>query len=226
MVTIPVKKKKYEESSQNKKRNNQSFVSLPDDIILNCLARISRSYYPKLSLVCKTFRYLIGSHALNVTRFHLKPQETSVHVCLQFPDSHRPSLFALWIKPGQILTNQLKTKKRSTGDSQLVQITSPPSPYLPLYYVSVGSEWYGLGQSDARSTSLWVLNKDSNFWCETYNMTVAREKALACAFDGKLYVMVGCTADENFGEVFDPKTQTWEPLPDLAPSYAFLHLEK
>ncbi|KAG7588302.1 Kelch repeat type 1 [Arabidopsis suecica] len=185
----------YEEASQKKKLNNPSFVSLPDEIIVNCLARISRSYYPKLSL---------------------------------FYDSHHPSLFTLWIKPSQILTNQLEKKRRSTRNTRLVQIPSSCVSYIPMYYVAVGSEWYGLSQCDTPSSIIWVLNKDSYVWREVSNMTVAREKALACALNGKLYVMGGCTADEstNWGEVFDPKTQTWESLPDPAPKLRFLPIRK
>ncbi|EFH62945.1 hypothetical protein ARALYDRAFT_893643 [Arabidopsis lyrata subsp. lyrata] len=198
MITEP--DENYEEASQKKKLNNPSFVSLPDEIIVNCLARISRSYYPKLSLVCKFFFY----------------------------DSDHPSLFTLWIKPGQILTNQLEKKRRSTRDTRLVKIPSSCVSYIPMYYVAVGSEWYGLGQCDAPSSIIWVLNKDSYVWREVSNMTVAREKALACALNGKLYVMGGCTADDttNWGEVFDPKTQTWESLPDPAPKLRFLPIRK
>ncbi|KAL1220779.1 F-box/kelch-repeat protein [Cardamine amara subsp. amara] len=37
-----------------------------------------------------------------------------------------------------------------------------------------------------------------------------------CVLQGKLYVMGGCRANKStyWAEVFDPKTQTWEPLPD------------
>ena len=40
-----------------------------------------------------------------------------------------------------------------------------------------------------------------------------------CVLGEKIYVMGGCRPDEstNWAEVFDPKTQTWEPLPDPGP---------
>ncbi|XP_019093268.1 PREDICTED: F-box/kelch-repeat protein At4g39753-like [Camelina sativa] len=54
-------------------------------------------------------------------------------------------------------------------------------------------------------------------------MTVAREKPLACDLEGKLYVIGGCAGKKpkNLGEVFDPKTQSWEPLPVPSPELRF-----
>ncbi|XP_010511064.1 PREDICTED: putative F-box/kelch-repeat protein At5g28160 [Camelina sativa] len=216
----------YEEPSQENKQNNPSFVSLPDEIILNCLARISRSYYPRLSLVCKTFRSLIVSRDLNLTRYELKTHETVVYVYLQFPNSHHPSLFTLWIKPGKILNNQLEEKERlSTGDVRLVQTPSSYVSCIPIFSVSVGSERYGLRQSDDPSSIIYILSKGiyGYLWREATNMTVARAKPLACDLNGKLYVMGGCVGKKstNSGEVFDPKTQSWEALPVPSPELRF-----
>ncbi|KAG7585283.1 F-box-like domain superfamily, partial [Arabidopsis thaliana x Arabidopsis arenosa] len=187
-MTPPIQKNKHE---------NPSFLSLPEEIILTCLARIPRSYYPKLSLVCKTFRSLIVSKELNDARFHLKTQEIVYQVCLQFPNNPRPSWYTLWIKPGQILTNQLEEEKtKSTQNIRLVQITSSCYSYVPSRIVSVGSEMYKISQSSTPSSNMW--------------------KPHVGVLNGKIYALGGCRADEsvNWGEVFDPKTQTWEPLPD------------
>ncbi|CAL9238275.1 unnamed protein product, partial [Arabidopsis halleri] len=188
-MTPPIQKNKHE---------NPSFLSLPEEIILTCLARIPRSYYPKLSLVCKTFCSLIVSKELNDTRFHLKTQEIVYQgFCLQFPNNPRPSWYTLWIKPGQILTNQLEEEETtSTQNIRLVQITSSCYSYVPSRIVSVGSEMYGISRSSAPSSNMW--------------------KPRVGILNGKIYALGGCGADEsvNWGEVFDPKTQTWELLPD------------
>ncbi|KAL0888619.1 hypothetical protein Bca101_012602 [Brassica carinata] len=181
----------------------RSFLSLPDVIILNCLARISMSYYPKLSLVSKTFRSLISSIELNHARFHHKTQEESFSVCLQLPD--RPSWFTLWIQP---------EKKKAT----LVQVvpSSSYAPREPLLVRKVGSDIYALRQRYPPSRAMLVRNSESVLWRNAPDMTVPRVNPVACVLDGKIYVLGGCEAKagESWGEVFDTKTRTWEPLPD------------
>ncbi|KAG7588303.1 Kelch-type beta propeller [Arabidopsis suecica] len=214
-MTPPIQKKKHE---------NPSFLSLPEEIILTCLARIPRSYYPKLSIVCKTFRSLIVSKELNDARFHLKTQETVYQVFLQFTDNPRPSWYTLWIKPGQILTNQLEEEKtKSTQNIRLVQITSSCYSYVPSRIVSVGSEMYKISLSSTPSSNMWVRNKEIGLWRKAPNMTVAREKPHVGVLNGKIYALGGCRADEsvNWGEVFDPKTQIWERLPDPGAKHRF-----
>ncbi|WZZ23478.1 hypothetical protein YC2023_006879 [Brassica napus] len=121
-VEPPCKKKKQDEPS------HPSFLSLPDVIILNCLARVSKSYYPKLSLVSKTFRSLILSIELNHARFHHKTNEISFHVCLQLPDRPLPSYwFTLLI--------DLEMKK-----STLAQVPSIYAPIVPRIMLTVASQ--------------------------------------------------------------------------------------
>ncbi|EFH48568.1 hypothetical protein ARALYDRAFT_351806 [Arabidopsis lyrata subsp. lyrata] len=236
VVLVPFLKRAYFKNSVallyttfSRKEETLTFLSLlPDEIVLNCLARISRSYYPKLSLVCKTFRTLLISNELTVARLHLKTHKTLFHVCLQFSDKPCSSLFVLWIKPGQTLTNQLEKKERSIGDTRLVPIPSSYCSTVPFYTISVGSEVYGLKQYNDPSSMMWVRNKKNLFWRKAPNMTVARAKAIARVHNGKIYVMGGCRADEsaNWGEVFDIMTQTWEPLPDPGAELRFSSIRK
>ncbi|KAG7610614.1 Kelch-type beta propeller [Arabidopsis suecica] len=137
-------------------------------------------------------------------------------------------MFTLWIKPGQILTNQLEKNERSTGATRLVQIPSSYCSIVPHYLISVGSEVYGLSQHNDPSSNMFVRNKEDLFWCNAPIMTVARAKAIGHAYNGKLYVMGGCRDDEsvNWGEVFDPKTQTWEALPDPGSELRFSSIRK
>ncbi|CAN6986109.1 unnamed protein product [Brassica oleracea var. botrytis] len=186
-----------------------SFLSLPDVIILNCLARVSRSYYPKLSLVSKTFRSLILSIDLNHARFHHQTQEDIFYICLQLPDRPLPTWFTLWIKP-----DEEEVKKRSI----FVQVPSSYDSREPLSYCTVGSDLYALRQSYPPSPSMFVRNKKSVVWRNAPNMTVPRAYPVACKLDGKIYVMGGCNDDKSkkscWGEVFDTNTQTWETLPN------------
>ncbi|EOA17913.1 hypothetical protein CARUB_v10006322mg, partial [Capsella rubella] len=95
---------------------------------------------------------------------------------------------------------------RSTGVTRLVRTPSSYYPFVLLYKIWTGSEMYGLSQGNGPSSKLWLHSKDHEcFLRELPNMTTARVKACARFLNGKIY---------NWGEVFDIKTQTWEPLPD------------
>uniref|UniRef100_A0A0D3CV13 F-box domain-containing protein n=1 Tax=Brassica oleracea var. oleracea TaxID=109376 RepID=A0A0D3CV13_BRAOL len=52
----------------SKEAPSWSFSSLPDDIILNVLARVPRRYQPILSCVSKKLRSLVRSSELQITR--------------------------------------------------------------------------------------------------------------------------------------------------------------
>ncbi|CAH8276066.1 unnamed protein product [Arabidopsis lyrata] len=194
------------------------FSSLPDDIILNILARISTSYYPTLSLVSKSFRWLILSEELDMERSYLGTRKQCVYVCFQSP-SHPfdRRWFSLWIKPcdHQPLTHWTIDIK-CTGH-WLLPMPSSYSRRLQTLHETVGSKTYEIGgQNTLPSTDVWVYDKLIGKRCKGPSMMVARKNALTCALDGKLYVMGGCEADDttHWAEVFDPKTQTWEALPD------------
>ncbi|KAF3507686.1 hypothetical protein F2Q69_00008645 [Brassica cretica] len=184
-----------------------SFLSLPDVIILNCLARVSKSYYPILSLVSKSFRSLILSIELNHARFHHKTQESLFSICLQLPDRPLPSWFTLWIQPDQV------EKKKAT----LVQVPSSYASREPLFLRRVGSDIYALRQRYPPSQVMLVRHNENVLWSNAPSMTVARVNPVACVLHGKIYVFGGCKANESaesWGEVLDIKARTWEPLPD------------
>ncbi|RID42860.1 hypothetical protein BRARA_J02717 [Brassica rapa] len=194
-----------------------SFLSLPDVIILHCLARISKSYYPKLSLVSKTFRSLILSTELVHARFHHKTQEPFFSICLQLPDRPRPSWFTLWVQP---------EKKKAT----FVQVPSSSyAPQVPLLVLAVGSDVYALRQGYPPSQAMFVRNRENILWSNAPNMTVARVNPAACVLDGKIYVVGGCckaAVKSCWGEVFDTKTRTWETLPDPGDELRFSSMIK
>ncbi|KAF8117136.1 hypothetical protein N665_0012s0140 [Sinapis alba] len=182
-----------------------SFLSLPHDIVVNCLARISRSYYPKLSLVSKAFRSLISSDDLYAQRLNLKTTEALLHVCLQLPGHSLPSWFIL---PDQVLTNDMEENYyKSTGNTLLVGMHSSYilRRHVPKIHIGwVGSRFYKVTQYNTVPTGV------------NPSMKVARTNPVAGILDGKIYVMGGCSANEStsWAEVFDTKTKVWEPLPD------------
>ncbi|VVB13007.1 unnamed protein product [Arabis nemorensis] len=183
------------------------FSSLPYDVVLNILARISRFHRPTLSLVSRSFRSLIASRELDATRTRIGKTEDCVYVCLDLNQNQRinPRWFALAPTPKQ---------QRSV-----------PIPSFPYVYpksptvVSNGSELYIIGgyakrRTGRRSKSVFLLDCRSHQWSKLKNMRVGRPNPAAEVIDGKIYVIGGCLSNksEDWGEVYDIKTQTWEPL--------------
>ncbi|KAF3599973.1 hypothetical protein F2Q69_00036743 [Brassica cretica] len=147
-----------------------SFSLLPDDIILSCLALMSKSYYPKLSLVSKRFHALIVSNGLSP------------------------------FGSDQVLTNDMEeySYNKSTGNTLLVGI--PSSSYVPKLKIGmVGSKHYAVRHYNIPPTSSPILIREegTHTWRKAPSMKVARENPMVDILDGKIYVMGGCNADES-----------------------------
>ncbi|XP_020875009.1 F-box/kelch-repeat protein At5g49000-like [Arabidopsis lyrata subsp. lyrata] len=112
-------KKKSKSTTTEMKKQSPELTpnpSLPDDLLLTCFARVSRLYYPTLSLVSKSCRSLVTSPELYKTRSFLNHSETCLYVCLEFPPDPNQRWFTLCRKPNQTLTNIPKKKnKKSCG---------------------------------------------------------------------------------------------------------------
>ncbi|XP_020879255.1 putative F-box/kelch-repeat protein At3g46050, partial [Arabidopsis lyrata subsp. lyrata] len=106
--------------------------------------------------------------------------------------------------------------------TSLVHTLTNPKPTVPYQHlesstvVSTGSEIYIIGGyfEGKRSTRVLVLDCPSHQLRRLPNMRLSRESAAADVIDGRIYVIGGPWSDniEDWGEAYDPKTQTWEPL--------------
>ncbi|KFK37513.1 hypothetical protein AALP_AA4G267000 [Arabis alpina] len=197
-----------------------SILSLHQDLLLNCLARVSRLDYPTLSLVCKHFRSTIASSEIYKTRQLLNRTEKCLYFCFQFPSEPNPLWFTLCRNPNRTVAN------KSSG-YVMVQIQSPNKHLHPMKWsdlVAVGSNIYKFGGSDdplnnerkrnvpwRSSSSVSVLDCRSHTWHDAPSMGMMRDlSASSSLVDGKIYVAGGCDLNSsNRIEVFDPKTQTW-----------------
>ncbi|CAL9227313.1 unnamed protein product [Arabidopsis halleri] len=192
-----------------------SFLSLPDEIIVNCFARISKSSYRSLSLVCKTFRSLISSPDLYAARSQLGTTEIcGLYLCLRFSTVpfKEPTRrwFTLSVEPNRNLTDG----RRCRGN-----VFVPFDNFLPYSNsaVSIGSKIYGEHMSDyfGPSSAIWIYDCQTRTWGDVPNMKMKRKHASACVLDDKIYVMGGCDSGGiNWFEMFDIKTQTWRTLPE------------
>ncbi|KAI4317197.1 hypothetical protein L6164_025088 [Bauhinia variegata] len=182
--------------------------SLPDDVALNCLARLPRSQHPTLSLVSKSIRSLLSTPLFFNSRSLLQCTQHVLYLTLR---SHGSSL--LWLTLHQNPLN-------SANPNLLVPVPPIPSPSVGSAYAVIGHMIYVIGGSinDIPSSHVWVLDCRFNKWQPGPSMRVGREFAAAGVIDGKIYVMGGCVADTwarstNWAEVLDPATGRWSTVP-------------
>ncbi|KAJ4898686.1 F-box/kelch-repeat protein [Raphanus sativus] len=188
-------------------------LSLPDDILLSFLNRISRLYYPTFSLVSKSFRSLIASPELYQTRSFLNRTESCLYACLRSLTDSNLRWLTLCRVPDRKLTNY-------SGGHLLVPVSSshapPPPPAHWSSVVAVGSNIYAVGGpiNDAPSSRVSFLDCRSDTWRTAPPMLVARNYPTASVLDGKIYVAGGCEDCDSLKciEVFDPNTQRWDSV--------------
>ncbi|KAG2327622.1 hypothetical protein Bca52824_010350 [Brassica carinata] len=181
----------------------QSFLipSLPEDVIIDILARSSRFDHPKLSLVSKHFRSLVASPELYARRSLLACTEDFVYVVL---DDINSCSFYHWY----ILCRKPK------GSHCLVRA---PSTFTYLYYhagsVAVGSRIYVFGGIDHTNMTTNALSMDcrSRTVEPIPSIPVPLVCKFACFIDEKIYVIGYCDPyPEKAMLVFDTETQMWE----------------
>ncbi|ESQ33600.1 hypothetical protein EUTSA_v10009983mg, partial [Eutrema salsugineum] len=174
---------------------------LPDDLLLNCFARISRLYYPALSLVSKRFRSLLTSLELHKTRTLLSRSESCLYVCLPPTRVSNPNpntnpktnWFTSCFRP-------FRNKERKPSEYLLVSVaTSKSSLYSPSL-TTVGHYIYmiGIDINGNPSRKVFFLDCRCHTWYEAPIMRIAKEQPHTNCFSV---------------EVFDPKTQIWEYFP-------------
>ncbi|XP_010456616.1 PREDICTED: putative F-box/kelch-repeat protein At3g24610 [Camelina sativa] len=201
---------KSEEPTQEQRKEEASpEACLTQDVALNCLARVSRMDLAALSVASKSYHSLVASPDLYKIRSLMDRTETYVYVCLLTPP---PNPNPRWYIP----------RRRKTLDaSDLIPIPSLPSrPPEASSVVVLDCCIYvigGMRNGKKRTSGVWLLDCRTHRWRPVPCMGVARAYAAAQVVDGKIYVLGGCRRfDPNkWGEVFDPKTQTWDTLPPM-----------
>ncbi|CAA7036339.1 unnamed protein product [Microthlaspi erraticum] len=232
MSPPPTKRKKTTVTKTNKLRptppQSTLILSLPDDLLLNCIARVSRLYYPTLSLVSKSFRSLVASPELYKVRSLLGRTESCLCVCLKRGSKH--SWFTLCWKPDKSLTNEEDTSEKKSSGYVLAAASIPHSTYATFgSIVAVGSNIYNIDTSTG-SVSVSILDCRSHTWRTTSSIFQVKRKFFsASALDGKIYVAGVCKEDDgsykNSVEVFDTRTQTCDPVPIPFGQQQFMKVE-
>ncbi|XP_021802531.1 F-box/kelch-repeat protein SKIP6 [Prunus avium] len=188
----------------------QLIPSLPDDVALNCIARVPRWYHPTLSIVSRPIRSLLSSPLFFTTRSLLSSTEHFLYLTLRL--HHNPSAwFTLYQNP---------EPNHPNNPHVLIPVPPLPAPTVGAAYAVVGPTIYVIGGSinDVPSSHVWFLDCRFHTWCKGPPMRVAREFAAAGVVDGRIYVIGGCVTDswarnEFWAESLDLETGRWEAVP-------------
>ncbi|KAG2326798.1 hypothetical protein Bca52824_009526 [Brassica carinata] len=168
--------------------------SLPEDIIVEILARVGRCYYRKLSLVSKHFRSLVTSHELYARRSLLGCTEHTLYVVIYNKEKLNHQFYVLG--------------RKANGNHSLVLIPSLSNMPRMGRFVAVGSRIYEFNRLnsisiDCRSQTVHLLP----------NMNVTMTSvSVADIIDGNIYVTGYCNNPlKQVMTVFNTETQMWEP---------------
>ncbi|CAH8359203.1 unnamed protein product [Eruca vesicaria subsp. sativa] len=193
-------------------------MSLPEDIIINILVRVSRCHYPTLSLVSKHFRSLITSPYIYTIRSLSGCTEHLVYVVLYNRDNKDYRLYTLY-------------RNANGKNSRLVLI-----PWLPAVpkrgsFVAVGSKIYVFGTINNNDFSEKEKKYNYGYMPSTAYIIDCRfhtveplpsmphifmSETIAGIIDDKIYV-IGYKYDREIRVVvpvvlvFNTKTQMWDP---------------
>ncbi|KAJ4891361.1 F-box/kelch-repeat protein [Raphanus sativus] len=174
--------------------------SLPEDVIIDILARLSRFEYPKLSLVSKHFRSLVVSPEIYARRSLLASTQHCLYVAVY-------DIYSCSFNHWYILC-------RKANDSHcLVRAPSTiPFTCYPESSVAVGSRIYVFGGIDHKNMTTNALSMDSRSHTvePLPSIPVPLVCKFACFIDGKIYVIGYSPYPEKVMLVFDTETQKWE----------------
>ncbi|KAJ4865912.1 F-box/kelch-repeat protein [Raphanus sativus] len=168
--------------------------SLPEDIIIDILARVSRWEYPTLSLVSKQFQSLVASPELYARRSLLGCTEHCLYVVLCEGENKR------WYT----------LRRNANGNRSLVRIPSLPPLTRGESFLAVGSKIYVFGGTNDTS--------DFSIYCRSHTVQPLPSMPLlpmsdtrAAIIDDKIYVMGRLGDFQNLIVLFNTKTNMWEP---------------
>ncbi|KAH0888017.1 hypothetical protein HID58_050446 [Brassica napus] len=205
------KRKRKREASPESNPTGQSsspIPSLPYDLVLLCVARVSRLYYPTLSLVSKSFRSLVSSPELYKTRSLFGFTESCLYVCIQNLAGDA-DWYTLCRKPD-------KTLKSGSSGYALARV---PDPNSPLWHcrnvVAVGSDIYNIAFPRSLNVlpRVSILDCKSHTWIEAPSLPVELHSFSASVVDHKIYVAgYDHRLMKNSFEVFDTETRVWDSL--------------
>ncbi|KAJ4869630.1 F-box/kelch-repeat protein [Raphanus sativus] len=177
---------------------------LPEDIIIDILARVPRCNYPKLSLVCKHFRSLIASPNLFAVRSLLGCTELCLYVLLYNRETDGDNGWYI-------------LRQKNKDNTRLVRIPSLP---VAQHYAAMGSKIYVFDRTkDDGVTTTNVLSIDCRYHTvqPLPSIDASVYTTVADVISGKIYVLgYRNTSSNKLMVVLNTETETWELVRTMA----------
>lgn len=177
-----------------------TILSLPDDILLECLSRVPHSSISSISLVCRRWSYLIDSPAF----YHLRRKSG----CL------RHAVFAV-----SVTDSGLYTSTYTFGNDASWKTTS----FLSDNVVSPGCfhALFSHARLAAIGRMFYIIGRTAMLQCDTWTgivipqpaMLVPRKKFAAAVVSGKILIAGGVSRTAAVEE-YNPNTNTWSVVAD------------
>lgn len=182
--------------------------SLPDEIVVDIVARVPRCYYPTLSQVSRRFRSLVASPELYARRSFFGCTEQCLYVAISKDQTCDIHWFTLCRKPN-----------REQLDHRLVHISSLPPMPLHGSYIGVGSKIFVMGGFHNWKTitsSVSLIDCRSHTAHHLADMPKAVAGSVTELIDRKIYVIGGSDtlspmkSPSRTMMVFDSETEVWK----------------
>ncbi|CAA7052190.1 unnamed protein product [Microthlaspi erraticum] len=178
--------------------------SLPDEILVDIIARSPICYHTAISVVSRRFRSLVASPELyQVRRSLFDFNEPCLYFVLENIENSENRVYILRRKPD--------------GGRRLVLIPSLPALPREASFVAVDSKIHVFGGFNHHGKTSSALSIDCRPRCHTVqplpSMPVPVASSVAGIIDEKIYVFGDTNYNSQVMVVFNTETQTWEEQP-------------
>ncbi|CDP09721.1 unnamed protein product [Coffea canephora] len=171
--------------------------SLPDDLLLECLAKVSHSSLPSLPFVCRRWAHLLDSKDFHSLRrhhnlLHFTLFSVSIHNSTLFTASHRLDVDSSW-----------RVSSFLPSDDAVTQHGSLHSLFSHSRVAAIGRKIYIIGRTAMLRCDTWT-----GTLVPKPGMLVQRKKFAVGVLGGKIYVAGGCSRSAEVEE-YDPVENLW-----------------
>lgn len=190
--------KKCKENDGDGKVSDSTIIpGLPNEIALDCLARIPRLMHQKFTRVSRSWKTLLTSNTLN---WNASPGLPTNYVYVNLLFSIGDQRFFAW----------------NLEDRACLPLPAFPTNLTCAKFVVSRGRLFSIGGliNSANSAEVWAYDPCVNEWESVASLKLARYEPAVVSIAGKIYVMGGGVGGDlsDWAEVYDPEVGAWTSL--------------